>query len=126
MTNMALLQRTAAYLYEQERMSGEDFERVVAGELAPRDAQGLAGGFVQPARVGRDPEQLLAGGGGRRGQARGGRGSAAGRDEPVTARNRRRPGMRNRLRRALPRPVHVALVRLAALADEETGESSGA
>jgi hypothetical protein len=125
LANMALLQRTAAYLYEQERMSGEDFERVVSGELVPRDAQGWRAASSNPRAWDEIPssfsrEEAAAE------QHRERAAADAALERPVAARNRRRPGMRNRLRRSLPRPVHLALVRLATFVEDETGESRGA
>lgn len=121
--NMALLSRVAAYLYEQERMSGDELEKVVSGELEPRDAQGWRAASSNPR-----PWDEIPGSFSRDEAAREERREPAVVTPPTPppARERRRTGMRNRLRRALPRPVHNALVQLGtALAGSPEDASTG-
>ena len=109
-----LLARVAGYLYEQERMSGDEFLRVVSGELAPADPRGWRSAGSNP-REWEEIPGLFS-----REERRASAGSAIVEDPPRT---RRRPGLRNRVRRSLPRPVHLALRELAAFlaGDAPTG-----
>ena len=127
LANMGLLSRVAAYLYEQERMSGDELERVVAGALEPVDAQGWRAASSNPRPWDEIPGSFSRGEAAeeeRRAEAETPVAAAAA--IPVPTRNRRRSGLRNRVRRALPRPVHVALTRLvAALEGEPEDAASG-
>ena len=97
---MDLLGAVAAYLYEQERMTGDDLEAIHAGALGPADPYGWRHVSAKP-RAWEDigplftttPKIELV--------------APAGPALPVL--DRRRPGRSNRLRRAIPRPVHRIL-----------------
>ena len=55
---MPRLRDVAAYLYEQERIDGDEFEAVMAGRLRPADARRVAGRRRLAAPVGRDPDDV--------------------------------------------------------------------
>jgi cell division protease FtsH len=99
LSRMELLGAVAGYLYEHERMTGDDLDAVYAGELGPADPYGWRHVSAKPRaweEIGplftAEPALVLVGPSG----------------PAIPARDRRRGGW-NRLRRAIPRPVHRLL-----------------
>jgi cell division protease FtsH len=108
---MELLGAVAGYLYEHERMTGDDLDAVHAGELGPADPYGWRHVSAKPRaweEIGplftAEPALVLVGPSG-----------------PSTPALDRRRGGWNRLRRAIPRPVHRLLREVATriVADDE-------
>ncbi len=96
---MELLGAVAGYLYEHERMTGDDLDAVHAGELGPADPYGWRHVSAKPRaweEIGplfmAEPALVLVGPSG-----------------PATPAQDRRRGGWNRLRRAIPRPIHRLL-----------------
>jgi cell division protease FtsH len=106
---MELLSAVAGYLYEHERMTGDELEAVHSGTLGPADPYGWRHVSAKPRaweEIGplftAEPPLVLVGPSG----------------PAAPARDRRRGGW-NRLRRAIPRPVHRVLREVVARIEAE-------
>ena len=102
---MDLLGAVAGYLYEHERMTGDDLDLIYAGSIGPADPYGWrhvsakprAWDEIAPTFARREPRIELV--------------APAGPSGPAFDRRRRSP--LNRVRRSLPRPIHRAIHALA-------------